>query len=220
MSVIHYAPVVSFSAGIVDGAIEGYAAPARGLLPSSVALFAGDTAISHVRAARFSEEAETAGVRLGWCGFRLPGLAQALALGGQIQVRCGVSNAVLMKPAVDVSAVEKSSRTVTQVTVAELLALVRSEDSCPDVQQLAVFGHDHMRRHGSVSFLFATYQTLFDRDPDSSVIEGWGGETMTLIEVATFLGEMMASEELESNAVQGIPGPFQTRFKFDRALLI
>ena len=220
MSVMNYAPVSIFSGEIVDGVLEGYAAPERGLLPCSVGLFSGETAVSYARATRFSEEAEASGVRLGWCGFRLPGLAQALALEGAVEVRCGVTNAVLLKPAIDVSKVERSSRLVRQVSLTEFLTLVRSEDACPDVARLAIFASDHARRHGDRSFLHAAYQTLLGREPDSAIMAVWNGDSLDIDEIERLLSDMVESDELQGRAVQGIPGPFQSSFKFDRGLFI
>jgi len=220
MSVMNYAPVSTFSGEIVDGALEGFAAPAKGLLPCSIGLFSGATAISYARATRFSETAEASGVRLGWCGFRLPGLAQALALEGAVEVRCSVTNAVLLKPAIDVSEVERSSRTISQVSLAEFLTLVRSEDASPDVSRLAIFAYEHMRRHGGRSFLHAAYQTLFGREPDGATMAVWSGDGLDLDGIERYLADMVASDEFQGRAVQGIPGPFQSSFKFDRSLFI
>lgn len=220
MSVLNYAPVSIFSGEIVSGVLEGYAAPERGLLPCSVGLFSGETAVSYARATRFSEEAEASGVRLGWCGFRLPGLAQALALEGAVEVRCGVTNAVLLRPTVDVSMIERSSRLVREVSLTEFLTLVRSEDASPDVARLAIFGFDHARRHGRRSFLHAAYQTLLGREPDDPTMAARNGDSLDIDAVERILSNIIASVEFRRRTVQGIPGPFQSSFKFDRGLLI
>lgn len=220
MSEINYAAVVEFSAAVVNDAVEGFAAPRNTLLPCMVALYAGDVPISFARAASLSPEAQDEGIRLGWCGFRLPGLPQAFALGGEIQVRCGVTGKVLMKPKVEAASVERKNRTSKSLTLTEFLTEIRREEACADVEDLAVFAYDHLRRHGGHSFLFAAYQTFLQRDPDNAAIATWSGGSLSFEDVKAYLLDVFESDEFQTRAIQSMPGPFQAGFKFDRSLFL
>lgn len=214
---MNYAAIAEFSAEIVDDAMQGFAAPKTGLLPCVVGLFAGDTAISFARATSFSEATE---IRMGWCGFRLPGLAQAVALEGEVQLRCGVTNAVLLRPVVDITTVERKTRIVEQISLTEFLSGVRAQEAFPEIGQLAIFGYEHMRRHGGQSFLFAAYQTLLEREPDAATISSWSSEGLGVDDIETYLADIVESDEFRRQAVKALPGPFQAGFKFDRSLFL
>ena len=220
MSEMNYAAVVEFSAAVVDDAVEGFAAPRNTLQPCMVALYAGDAPVSFARAASLSAEAQEDGIRLGWCGFRLPGLPQAFALGGEIQVRCGVTGKVLLKPKVEAESIERKTRTTQSLTLTEFLTDIRNEEGCTDVADLALFAYDHLRRHGGQSFLFASYQTFFQRDPDQAAIESWSGNGLSLAGVESYLLDIVKSDEFKNRAIQTMPGPFQAGFKFDRSLFL
>jgi hypothetical protein len=219
MSAINYAPVDHFSAEITDGAIAGIAAPIGGSLPCQVGLFAGDVPVAFARAARFSQEAEDAAIRLGWCGFKLQGLDQALALGGPVEVRCGASGAVLMKPKIGPEIFSASVRSPRVLSVFEAIFITRAAEGCPDVARLAVFGREHLRRHGPRGFLAATYRTILGREADPVGIAMWDGAADYASLVEQFIADMVESAEYEAIPVRVLPGPFQTAFAYDQTLI-
>lgn len=219
MSAINYAPVDHFLAEIADGILTGIAAPIGGSLPCQVGLFAGDVPVAFARAARFSQDAEDANIRLGWCGFHLPGLDQAMALGGPIEVRCGVSGAVLLKPKIDggiFGDTVKSSRTLS---VFDAIRLTREAEACPDVARLAIFGRDHLRLHGPRGFLTATYRTVLCREIDPTGLAMWDMAVDHASLVEEFLEDLTHSAEYLSLPVHTLPGPFQSGFAYDQTLI-
>lgn len=218
MSVINYAPVAHFSAETVGDSIKGIAAPADGPRPCLIGLFAGDIPVSFARAARFSEAAEKNEIRLGWCGFQLPALDQAVALGGKIEVRCGVSGRSVMKPNVDVSVFGTAGRLNRVLSVVDAMRLVREAEACPDRLRLEVFAREHFRQHGPRSFLSAAYQTVLGREIDAGALAQWDHVSDHGALMTPFLERLAQSQEFVSMPYQVLPGPFQARFAFDHGL--
>ena len=173
MPIQAYSAVSQFFGTIVGVNLEGWAAPDRGRAPCQVSLYSGDIPIAFCRATRFSSEAEHEGVRLGWCGFALPALDQALALGGPVAVRCEVSGKVLMRPDLTPRVFNNSHKSPDLMSVFEALEYLRKQESCPDAERLAVFGRNHLRRHGAHSFLNALFRSLLSRDADTEVLQLW-----------------------------------------------
>src|SRR6195952_722234 len=92
-----YAPVSYFELlqeTSLSGSIRGIASPSAGTKPCALVLVSGKNMISTTAANTFAAEAETRQIRLGWCGFTIGGLGQALAGGKDIELRCLVSGDV------------------------------------------------------------------------------------------------------------------------------
>lgn len=219
MSAINYAVVDTFSAKVVDDRIQGIAAPIGGPLPCQVGLFAGDVPVAFARAARFSQDAEDAAIRLGWCGFELPGLEQALALGGLIQLRCGASGAVLMKPKIDPDIFSTSVRSPRILSVFEAIRNTREAEACPDTKRLALFAREHLRLHGPRGVLSATYRTILGREIDPTGLAMWDHVSDLSDLVDEFIEDLVNSSEYQNMPVQVLPGPFQTAFAYDQRLI-
>lgn len=217
---ITYAPVSNFVFDVLGDAYAGYAAPAGGSdAPCLVVLMADNTPIAYSRAARYSARAEADGRRLGWCGFHLPGRAMAMGMGDSVQIRCGVTDAVLAQPSFDPSVLETPGLGSRQISVIDMVALSRQDESCADVDQLAVFARYHLQKHGVHSFLHATYQMFFGRDADNEVIDAWLKATDQDAEVDGFLKGIVDSSENKAKEFRHLPGPFQAQFRYDRDLI-
>lgn len=214
-----YAPVSSFVMDVVGDVYTGYAAPAGGLAPCLVVLTSDGTPIAYSRAARFSARAEADGRRRGWCGFSLPGRAIAMGLGDSVQIRCGVTDAVLAQPTFEAALLEAPAPGVGQISVIDLVALSREGESCSSIEQLAEFGREHLRKHGLHSFLHATYQMFFGRDAENEVINAWLAAPDPEAEVETFLADVVDSEENARKSFRHLPGPFQSQFRYDKGLV-
>lgn len=214
-----YAPVSTFVLESVGDIHTGYAAPAGGQAPCLVVLTADGTPVAYSRAARHSARAEADGRRRGWCGFALPGRALAMGLGDNVQIRCGVTDAVLAQPAFDAALLEIPAPGVSQISVIDVVKLARDGESCASVEQLAEFGRHHLHKHGLHSFLHATYQMFFRRDADNEIINAWLTVEDPDAEVETFLQDVVDSDENMAKPFRLLPGPFQSQFRYDKGLI-
>lgn len=213
-----YSPVAVFVLDAVEGdVLRGYAAP-RDFEPALIKLVAGDTPIAFARAAGFSPAAEGAGVRLGWCGFELPGLRQAFAISEDVKVCCGVSGENLSMISGDL--VSKEVPPSVELSAQDLLSKVRSLDCCRTLDPLTLFALNHYRRHGARQFIEATYQTLLGRWPDSSVPDINPSPLSDEERVIFYLIDVIGSAEYGSKWGDLIPGPFSSGFRYDRTGLI
>lgn len=217
---ITYAPVASFAMDIVGDAYVGHAAPTPGSqAPCLVVLTADGTPIAYSRAARYSETAEAAGIRHGWCGFFLPGRALAMGLGDSVQIRCGATDAVLAQPGFDPAILQTPAPATSQISVIDVVTLARDGESCTSVEQLAEFARHHLQKHGLHSFLHATFQMFFGRDADNEVIDAWLRAGDPEAEVLPFLEGVIGSKENQAKHFRHLPGPFQTQFRYDRSFI-
>lgn len=199
--------------------ITGYAAPRMGPKPAALALKADGVLIAAVRASRYSHTAAEAGVRAGWCGFELPGVAQAFALGAEVTLCCLASGKVLERLALSPSVFEEVHRPSQPLSVSEVFAAGSLGERCADFTENLAFAIDHRNQHGARSFLEATYQMLLDRIPkpaDYGLYEGLVATDEGLIE---FLEELVASKEYAQYPLRAMPGPFHPAFRYDRGLL-
>ncbi|NBB63515.1 hypothetical protein GVN18_30075 [Pseudomonas sp. ODNR1LW] len=197
--------------------LRGYAAPS-GFEPALIKLVAGDIPITFARAAGFSPAAEDAGVRLGWCGFELPGLRQAFAISDDVKVCCGVSGEILSTIPGDL--VSKEIPPSVELSAHDLLLKVRSLDCCRTLDPLTPFALNHYRRHGARQFIEATYQTLLGRWPDDTVPDLELSLSSDEERVIFYLIDVIGSEEYAAKWGDLIPGPFSTGFRYDRTGMI
>ncbi len=214
---IQYAPVADFSVELTPDGFIGFAAPqGRGQPPCLLKLTSDGEPIAYTRAAGYSQAAEAAGKRRGWCAYALPGRSIAQGVGDSVQIRCGATDRVLSQVPFDPSLFERPAPGVTQISVTDLVELARHGESCRDVEQLAEFGRFHLERHGVYSFLHATYQMFFGRDADNGVIHPWLNCDDQMAEVQVCLDGIFESEEYLAKSFHHLPGPFQTQFRYDR----
>ena len=214
---ITYSPVSDFFVEVVGDSYVGYAQPSGGgTQPCMVSLFADDVPISYGRAARFSPGAAAEGRRRGWCGFVLPGRTLAMGLGDNVQIRCMATGRVLHQPSFDAELFVQPGQDPAQISVIDMIALVRQGESCVDLDQFVQFGKFHLHRHGMHSFLHATYQMFFGRDADNEVINAWLNADDPSSEVTVLLEGVIDSEEYQSKPFPLLPGPFQSQFRYDR----
>lgn len=199
--------------------ITGYAAPRAGAKPAAVALMAGDVTIAVVRASRYSQTAAEAGVRVGWCGFELHGLAQAFALSSTVTLNCVATGRVLEKLAFDPAVFETVNRATQPLTATEVFLAGGLGERCENLEHVAAFAIDHRNRHGARSVLEATYQMLLDRLPDGAAYDGYGPLVMSDIGLLDLLKAICTSEEYKQNPLRIMPGPFHPAFRYDRGLL-
>ncbi len=224
-STSRYSPVASFKLDDKDATdaridvLTGYAAPRTGGQPCLVTLSADDRPIVQVRAARHSDAAELAGLRSGWCGFELPGLAQAFAVGDQVRVRCGVSGDVLAEVRLDPALFADRPQTLTTLTASDILAHARHSETSPDVDHILPFARAHFERYGTRPFIEATYMTLLRRWPDQTVQLEPDADLTDDQRIAAFLDEIVEGKEFTQAWGGLIPGPFHPAFRYDRLRL-
>lgn len=213
----NYAPVVAFKLEQEGEVLAGYAA-AQSDAPCLVKLMAGDTVIACVRACGYSDLADQDGFRSGWCGFEMPGVAQAFALSDAVHLVCGVSNKELC--AIAALPAAQPSAAADVLSVADMLAEVRRPESCPTLEHLLPFAMNHYRRHGVRPFVEATYQTLLGRWPDAAAVQINERPASEEKRVLTYLKLIIKSNEYNSRWGTIIPGPWHPGFRYDRTGLI
>ncbi len=199
--------------------LVGYAAPRMGPKPAALALESDGVLIASVRASRYSPTAADGGVRVGWCGFELPGLAQAFALGSRVTVSCVKSGKLLEQLAFNPTVFDERRQPSQPLSAAEVFAVGSLGERCADYTENLPFAIDHRNRHVARSFLEATYQMLLDRVPgpyDYGMYEGGVATDDGLIE---FLDAVVASDEYAQHPLRAMPGPFHPAFRYDRGLL-
>ena len=208
-----YSPVAAFSLeDTSDDRLTGYAAPS-GRNPTLLKLTANDTPISFARGAGYSTAAAAAGLRLGWCGFEVHGLRQAVAIGDDVKLICGVSGEVLAT--LPISLLDKTPPAAARLSAEDLVSMVRAPECCSDLEPLMPFAMNHYRRHGARQFIEASYQAVFGRWPDTETPDmDFTYETDEEC-VEYYLLDMMSSEEFSLKWEGLIPGPFLSTFRFD-----
>ena len=213
-----YSPVAAFSLeDTSDDRLTGYAAPS-GRSPTLLKLTANDTPITFARGTGYSTAAAAAGLRLGWCGFEIYGLRQAVAIGDDVKLICAVSGEVLA--ALSLNLLDKAPPAAVRLSAEDLVSMVRAPECCSDLEVLMPFAMNHYRRHGARQFIEASYQTLFSRWPDSQAPElDLDCETDEEC-VERYLMDMMESKEFALKWGDLWPGPFLSTFRFDLTGLI
>lgn len=215
---VTYGPVVKFELTSVGPMLAGYASPKRGDPPCLLTLTADDRPIMHACATRHSASAQAAGFRSGWCGFEIPGVAQAFAIGDRVALKCGVSGEVLAEVPLSADLLDGAEVSTETLSVNQLLLLAQRDQTCDDVTLLQPFALAHLRRHGPKVFVEAAYQTFLKRWPDAGADFELEGETEDE-KVENYLNKMVGSEEYAGKWRGVFPGPFYPSFRFDRDLL-
>lgn len=216
-----FAPVATFEVdetNISSGVLRGVAAPERGKLPCAMALTADTKLISSAKAGRFSSKALDMALRLGWCGFQIGGLAQSIAFGGGVQLRCAVSGRVLRRwDGADLAEVIKPSR--SSIDVAGLLVRVRAELGSQQMQHVVPFALQAARTHGARVCVEQSYRYFFGRGTDSSA-DGFLSSTFdNEAALMAFWKLLVESSEFRSKSVAILPGPFDLGFPFPLDIL-
>lgn len=214
---VAHAPVTIFKIISRSERLVGYATPKAGLRPSVINLVAAGEVICSAKASRFNEDAATAGIRYGWCGFELAGLPRALALSSECSVTCAASGAVLermiLRPELLAARPERQP-----LTAADVLDFAGGE-RCRDIRWVLPFAIDHRNSRGIHSVLEATWQMLLDRLPDAEEIELWHSVVQTDAGLGELLQTLVAEMEEATYAPVRLPGPFHPSFRYDRKLL-
>ncbi len=215
-----YSPVVKFEIrDQAEGRLRGYAAPAGGA-PCLLQLSSDSRPILYVRATRFSSAALTAGFRSGWCGFELPGLAQAFAIGDLVQVTCGVGGEVLATLSSRPDLLSGAPPVQTTLTSSDVLSLARADDMAPDLAAVLPFALTHLDKHGPRAFLEATYLTFLKRWPDESAGFELPSDKPAEAVVEDYLRSVIKSDEYAGIWADQLPGPFHPTFRYDRDLIV
>ncbi len=212
-----YAPVALFEVSSQTDRLCGIAAPRAGAKPSALRLEANSALVSVVRASRFSTDAATRGLRFGWCGFELPGLAQALTIGSDITVRCHASGDVLSVLKLGPNVFDAAAGRARVMDVAAVMNLGAAGERA-EVEQILPFAIDHHTRLGFHSFIEATYQMILGRlptDAERTKIEPKLGSS----EGIEKLLRKLSGSSKRSCGLLGLPGPFHSAFRYDRGLL-
>lgn len=213
-----YPPVVTFALTERSPRVIGYAAPRSGMKPCVLKLTADDTPIAFIRASRFSLEADDAGLRMGWCGFEIPGLAQAFAIGSRVEIACAGTGAILatipLSPFIFDSRIAEPER----LSAAEVIVASRSGETCDDIDQLLPFAAHHLRKFGPRAAVEATFQTLLGRWPENDVVEKWSPSIDDDEQLTALIAEITDSSEYQDDPLKSLPGPFHQAFRYDLGL--
>lgn len=222
MTAGRHAPTAQFEVLRMDmasGTIEGHAAPDRGLLPCGLRLEAGRETVSSAEATGFSDAAARSGLRLGWCGFVIGGLAQAVAMDDDVTLKCAGSGAVLSKWSAASLTAMLLPAARRPLTVEGLIARSIAAGGCSDVRQVLPFAIGLARTRGREAFIKATYRYLLDRLPDAQAIDLPRGEEVDPGMVEACWQAVISSDEYTSVRRWGHAGPFQPSFPFPLAPL-
>lgn len=214
-----HSPVSVFEAAVEDGVIVGYAAPQSGS-PCLLRLSSDNLPISFAAAAGFSDAAAAAGLRSGWCGFRLHGLRQAVAVGERIEISCAASGRILKTLEGGEAAMPASAPAVKSLTVLDFLAEVREPRMCVSSEQLLPFALNHYRRHGGQSFRDMAYVTLLGRWPDAAAPHVDESIEIEEERILAYVDDLIESDEFNRKWNGMIPGPFHQDFRLDTTGLI
>ena len=212
-----YAPVALFEVSCQTDRLCGIAAPRAGIKPTALRLEAGSEIVSVVRASRFSADAMARGLRSGWCGFELPGLARALAIGSDVTVRCHASGDVVSVLKLGPEVFDAAARRAVVMDVAAVMALGEAGERA-EVEQILPFAIDHKARLGFHSFIEATYQMILGRlptDAERRKIEPKLGSD----EAVEKLLRKLSDDSKRGGGLLRLPGPFHSAFRYDRGLL-
>jgi len=211
-----YAAVADFAViedEIEQGLLHGFAAPANGLLPCAVVLWAGNRVMSVARATGYLEQARVANFRLGWCGFRVGGLAQSIALGQDAELRCLVSGQVLGRW--DGDHLANSVRpNQTRLSFPLVRERIKVERGCRDVEEVLPFAMELLHTRGPRALLEASYRYIHNRELDEAGAAGFSKELTSEENIISCWRIMMDSHEFQAKQTVYLPGPYDPGFPF------
>ena len=197
------------------GRVEGYAAPDGGLRPCAVGLFAAGQVIATARAVRFSRTARDEELRQGWCGFSIGGIAQALAFGADPELRCLVSDRILVQWRGDDLVASLAPPAPRSITVAGLRERLQMEGGCRDIRQVLPFAADLAQSRGPRAFLDASYRYLNERALDDAGAAGFMDEVESGPDALMRVWDVMRSaDEFRARKRHVLAGPFDPSFPF------
>ena len=209
---VRYSPVAEFQDLLTGDTLIGFAAPAAGILPCRVDLFADDLMVGSARATRFSMDAEQAGIRHGWCGFELAGCSSAFALSDEVVLRCAISGRTLHHLQVGEIDARSGGGVARSISVQNLLAHVRKTDTATDVRQILPFAEAFRSRTSLREFAEASFLTVFQKHLTDEDIEAYALSADRPVD--DILMEMTGSDAFTENARSHIPGPFHPDFRY------
>ena len=216
---VAYPPVVTFALAERSPRMIGYAAPKSGTKPCVLKLTTDDIPIAFIRASRFSVEAHDAGLRMGWCGFEIPGLAQAFAIGSRVELACASTGAILATVPLSQAIFDSRIAEPERLSAAGVIGASRSGETCDDIDQLLPFAAHHLRKFGPRSAVEATFQTLLARWPENDVVDKWSPSIDDDEQLTELIAEITDSSEYQDNPLKSLPGPFHQAFRYDLGLL-
>lgn len=211
-----FAPTEEFFQSYDAGSrtIMGFAAPLKGRKPCAVELVVGTEVIAFSKAGRLSLQAYAAGLRFGWCGYELFGLSEAIAIDGDITVRCAVHGNVLHR--YDRSAIEKAPQAgPVTLSARELLQELRLTNGTSDLKYILPFLKRYSSTHGTRDIVEALYRYIFRRSADESGLKTWTdriNEGTTPEHIAETLWSLAKYEN--SSVPPVLQGPFEPGFTF------
>ncbi len=216
-----YPPTDQFKVEIIIGSggpmAVGFGAPRAGRLPCVLALVAGGECLQIVKAARYSNDAATAGIRYGWCGFKIDGLDIAAALGETVEIRCVADGKTLMQwRSLDLLESTKLAPEKHHLTVSELIMLVRGAYGCTNVDQLRALGSQLRRALGDEALVDGAYRWLLGRKPSAEEV---GNLTLSVLprgwQFMNLASLLVGSDEFKEQSGFPVLGPFEANFPFD-----
>jgi hypothetical protein len=197
-----------------SGIVRGIASPAGGPAPCALVLFSGQTMIATAPARDFSAAAKAHHIRLGWCGFEIGGLSQALAHGQEVELRCLTSGKVLAQWESTSLAVGLIPQHRKFLTVGDMLKKLGNEGACPDISHILPFALALSQTRGTRPFLEASFRYLLGRQLDSAAELRFAGDYTTDKAVLSFWHTVLDSPERDRQAKLALPGPFDPFFPF------
>ena len=212
-----YAPVKKFEIQqdmLSSGVVRGLAIPASGSLPCALALAAGPNVLAVAAATNFSSVALERNIRLGWCGFEVGGLNQAVATGHDVEIRCHTTGQVQVRwdGTTLASCLERQSR--KHLTVQGMLSRLSSNITLADLDQVVPFALDLACRSGSRPFLRASYQYILRRWPEPEAESRFAGDYTTPQAIRELWNVLVNSPEATAARTPFLAGPFDPSFPF------
>ncbi len=194
--------------------IEGWAAPSTGPRPSVLRLLAGEDLLTVVKATRYSPEAAQAGVRRGWCGFRIKNVAAAAALSDDVKLVCAVSDRVQARWSSAQLLAGYVGRKRTLLNVPEYRRQVHSASGATGLDQILPFALRTQHLHGDHGLVIAFYRWMLQRVPSNSEVADFMQHVDRPLTPGACEKRLSSSEEYLRNR-RLLPGPFDPAFPFD-----
>jgi hypothetical protein len=209
-----YAPVHQVRVlSLAGNQLRGLAAPEGGHRASAVMLVAGERILGVSVASSFSEEANSSGIRHGWCGFDLMGLQHALAFGPCGEIRCAATNRSLIT--LDDKAMTDAKKiNLADITVESMRAAIQRDSGIENPEAIWPFAEALFREKGADAFLGACYSFFLDRDIDDSGRSHFSGLIIAGSPLRQVWDTLLTSDEFKGRKQLSFPGPFDPRFPF------
>ena len=217
-----YAPIKQFDIlqdVFSSGPISGLASPVAGSQPCALALVAGTKVVAVATATAFSPVALKRNMRLGWCGFEIGGLSQAVATGHDVELRCHATGQVQVRWDGAILALRLTQQHRKHLTVQDMLRKLSSNITIADVEQVLPFAMDLARRQGSRPFVKASYRYFLGRLPEPEAETRFAGDYTTHEPIREFWNVLINSPEAGAIRQSFLPGPFDPSFPFPLNIL-